>query len=391
MEADPNKNTPATRRNGGSPEVAEQLRINKSLIRNLWEVRVREKIPEASLQTSLVLQNSMAIFLDDLANCLEQSSQRLQYHISERGLSKIHGEQRAHLAGYFLPQLFKEFSILREVIFEVLHETSPWTFEVSTVVNGAIDAAVSLAATEFASVQQQEVKAALEKAEASNRDLDHFAAVAAHDLKSPLATISGFLNLMSEDYRERLDPELHEYIDVMLKASERMQNLIDSLLEYARLANSDRQFVSVDLNEVIKSVLQNLHESIRRTHARISFGTLPSVRGDINLLIQLFQNLISNSIKFHGPAAPDIQIEYKIQNGEFIFTLKDNGIGFDPKDRESIFAIYKKLEGEQEHQGAGIGLATCRKVVELHGGRIWADSVPGKGSEFYFTLPIPAL
>lgn len=369
--------------------AAAQLSNDKGKLKILWEKKVRDNIRSAEDQTSIALLNSIETFLDELVTALEQSTLESPYDIGKKGMSKMHGGQRATFAGYYLPQLLMEFSILREVILADLQDSKCLTYQVGMIINSAIDSAISLSATEFAFVQQTAVKSALEKAEASNKDLEHFAAVAAHDLKSPLATISSYLDLLTDETGAQLKEEHRKYIGVMQKASERMRNLVDRLLDYARLSKMDTLFHLVDLNDVMKSVLESLQDTIQKTQTKITYEQLPIVNGDIQLLGQVFQNLIANSIKFCGDQLPAIHIAFSDQNDTFQFSLKDNGIGFDPKHKEDIFALYKKLGSDTEHQGAGIGLATCRKVIELHGGRIWADSKPGSDSIFYFTLPKP--
>lgn len=370
-------------------DVSLQLRKDKAQIKTQWEERVRDRVPAAGDKTSLALLNSMDIFLNELIDSLDHPTMNLTDALAKQGLSKLHGEQRAQLNGYFLPQLLKEFSILREVITEDLHKADLLSYEVEVVINGAVDAAISLAATEFADVHQIHIKQALEKAEASNLDLEHFAAIAAHDLKSPLATISGYLDLLADEVKDTVGNEPLKYINIMQKASERMRRLIDRLLDYARIAKNEKPFQAIDLNEVMNQVLQNLHESITKTQTKILFPSLPIVNGDADLLIQLLQNLIANSIKFRGDLPPHIQIDFKLQDHSFLFSLKDNGVGFNPKDKENIFTLYRKLQDNSETPGAGIGLATCRKVIELHGGQIWAESHLDQGSTFYFTLPQP--
>jgi signal transduction histidine kinase len=367
--------------------AAEQLDLNKDEIKALWEEKVREEIRVSASQTSLALVNSLGIFLDELSVAIAQSDLAAQTS-SDKGMAKTHGGERAGFAGYFLPQLLKEFSILREVITDVLNRASVLTFAVRIVIDRTIDAAISSAATEFAFVQQENTEAALKKAEDSNRDLEHFAAIAAHDLKSPVATISGYLDLLlMEEPDTKLGTDALEHISTMQRISGRMCSLIDRLLEYARLSTTIKPFQSVSLSEVRKSVIQNLNDVLKKTSTEIIWDRLPTVKGDLDLLVQLFQNLISNSIKFHGTHPPHIHIESKTHDGMVTVSIKDNGIGFDPKDKEKIFALFKKLYSEAGYQGAGIGLATCRKVVELHGGTIWAESTPGSGSTFFFSLP----
>ena len=386
-ETDPQEREFVTSKAGGdslSTLAAHRLLNHKRRIIDYWENEVRSQVPEIHGNSSLVISNTLPKFLEELASALKEGHFKNELLA---GMGKIHGEQRALLSGYFLPQLLKEFSILRCVINKELFEHEVSSFEVETIVNGLIDAAISQAATEFSKVQNERVEVALNKARASNTDLDHFAAIAAHDLKSPLATISGYLELVKGEFEEKLEPEVVGYIQTMSAAADRMRNLIDRLLEYARLTKVDRPFQPASVLSVVKAAYQNLTGSIERIGAEITYGSLPTVNGDIDLLIQLFQNLIANAIKFHGQTNPRVHVEAKPKGNMWLFSIADNGIGFDPKDKEQIFALYKKLHSETEFQGTGIGLATCRRVVELHGGKIWADSAPGRGSTFYFTLP----
>lgn len=369
-------------------QAAAKLCEGKSRIKALWEIRVREEVPVSEVQSSVELINSMDIFLEDLINALRQPAVVWLSSSSEQGMSKTHGEQRAKFAGYHLPQLFAEFNILREIIIDDLYHEQLLTFEVRSIIDKVFDSSISQAAAEFASVQQSMIESALEKTEASNVNLEHFASVAAHDLKSPLATISSYLDLLVDESGRSLGQESLVYINVMLKASERMRTLVDRLLDYARLAKVDEPFQVIDVADVISACLQNLHSSIEVTHAKITWNEFPSIRGDFNLLIQLFQNLIANSLKFCGRNSPIIHISAEPQNGMILFSLRDEGIGFNPENCSDIFSLYKKLGGEADTSGTGIGLATCKKVIELHGGRIWADSYPGMGSVFYFTLPV---
>lgn len=362
------------------------LRESKTDIKAEWEKRVRKQTPGIKGTTSLVLQNSLDIFLDELTGVLRQDS--YSPTSIEAGMAKIHGQHRAAIVGYILPQLLTEFSILRQIITEKLHKHDMLTFETRTLIDKSIDSAISLAATEFVSVQQKKIKVALVRAEISNRDLEQFAGIAAHDLKSPLATISGYLDLLEGELNKIPTAPGIEYVKIMQKASGRMLSLIDRLLEYAQLTETPRPFQSVNLNEVVKNTLENLSETIKNTGTKITYEELPTVMGDMNLLSQVFQNLFANSIKFGGLKSPLIQVNVDANKipGFYLFRVTDNGIGLDSKDVENIFALYKSLHTENKYQGAGIGLATCRKVIELHGGRIWAESELGKGSKFFFTL-----
>ncbi|KHD87442.1 MAG: hypothetical protein OM95_14600 [Bdellovibrio sp. ArHS] len=229
---------------------------------------------------------------------------------------------------------------------------------------------------------------ALNEAEISNRSLEQFAGVAAHDLKSPLATISGYLSLLEDELGQALPG--NEYIPIIEGAAERMRKLIDRLLGYARLGGKGIPFEEVDLNDVLKTTIQSLHSAIQETRTQIISDPLPTVHGDFELLSQLFQNIFSNSMKFRGDGPSEIRISSNKEPHEdfYVFRFKDQGIGFDPKHKENIFELYKTLHSGKRYSGSGIGLATCKKVVELHGGRIWAESKPGQGTSIFFTLPV---
>lgn len=366
--------------------AAQHLKDNKKRIIDEWEAEVRRQVPEARERSSLVLSNTLPIFIDELITALQQEHPPSGV-LPISGMSKQHGEQRAALPGYFLPQLLLEFSILRCVISRELFEYEALSFEVQLTINTLIDSAVSLAATKFANVQNEKIKSALVNAESSNRDLEEFAAVAAHDLKSPLATVIGFLDLLREEIEPTLKANERQNMTFMKAALERMTRLIDQLLEYAQIGNLAEQFARVRMSDALTSATQNLRDAIMKSEAKVMSGSLPSVLGNEQLLTQVFQNLIANAIKFRGTSAPEIQIEVKDQDGEWLFSVKDNGIGFDPKYKDQIFGLYKRLATKDGTSGTGIGLATCRKVIERHHGRIWAESEPGKGSIFYFTLP----
>ena len=360
-------------------KAAAHIRKHHTLIKERWEDKVRELIVNSNQQTSKSLVNSLEIFLEDLANFVEQG-----YFINDSskdtGMSKEHGKFRASFTGYFLPQLLKEFSILREVINSLLQKENLLTYNVSSIVDKILDDSISLAATEFAIVQRNAVEDALAKAQQSNQALEHFAAIAAHDLKSPLATITSYLDFLKSESDEK-----HlRYIDLCIGASARMRSLIDSLLSFAKLSTKQKELEPIDLNEIVHLTKMNLADTITKDSALIEVGHLPFAMGDKDLLTELFQNLIANAIKFKSEQPPHIQISCEEKDHDLIIAIKDNGIGFDPKYKKDIFTLYKKLSGK--YSGSGIGLATCRKILELHNGEIWVESAIGKGSTFFFSL-----
>lgn len=360
-------------------KAAEHLRKNRTSIRNSWEDKVREQIANANQQTSKSLVNSLEIFLEDCATYIEQGYY-VDPSVTETGMSKAHGKFRASFSGYFLPQLLKEFSILREVMNSSLQKENLLTYNVTFIIDKMLDDSISQAATEFAAIQKYAIEDALSKAQQSNQALEHFAAIAAHDLKSPLATITSYLEVLKSES----DLKNIRYIELCLGASARMRNLIDSLLSFAKLSTKQKELDPIDLNEIIMLTEMNLADTITQSSAIIETSHLPTVMGDKDLLTELFQNLIANAIKFKNQNPPHIQITFEEKDDNYIIALKDNGIGFDPKYKEDIFTLYKKLSGK--YSGSGIGLATCRKILELHHGKIWVESAVGQGSTFFFNL-----
>lgn len=222
---------------------------------------------------------------------------------------------------------------------------------------------------------------------AKNKELEEFTYVASHDLQEPVRTISSFVNLFRETYADKLDDEAKQYLDFMDGASKRSQQLIVDLLDYSRLGKN-RETDQVNLDQVLENVLVDLTVRIKESEATVTLGKLPTVEGQATELRLLFQNLISNAIKFRKEdVLPEVHVSAKTTDDEHIFSVSDNGIGIDSKYADRVFVIFKRLHGKSAFEGTGIGLAHCKKVVELHGGRIWFDSEPGNGSTFHFTIP----
>lgn len=233
-----------------------------------------------------------------------------------------------------------------------------------------------------------ELKRRSSELEKSNADLTQFAYVASHDLQEPLRMVGSYMGLLEKRYGPVLDERAKMYIQFALQGAARMQTLINDLLQYSRAGTQPLQKRTVSSAEVVQTALKNLELAIRESSADIHYGWLPAVHADPTKLTQVFQNLIGNSIKFHKPGQkPEIDIRAERANNEWIFSISDNGIGFDTAYQDRIYEIFQRLHGAGEYTGNGIGLAICRRIVEHHGGRLWAESAVGAGAVFHFSLP----
>ncbi|MBS1653554.1 MAG: PAS domain S-box protein [Bacteroidetes bacterium] len=225
-----------------------------------------------------------------------------------------------------------------------------------------------------------------ERLTVSNQELEQFAYVASHDLQEPLRMVSSFLQLLQKKYAGQLDEKADQYINFAVEGSERMKKLINDLLNFSRISTDYDNKEMVDCNAVLKGVLKILDPVLKSNDARITYSGLPLITGNAVQLAQLFQNLLSNALKYRSEQKPEIEISCKENPSEWAFSVSDNGIGVDPKYNEKIFIIFQRLHNRNEYSGTGIGLAICKKIVEQHGGKIWIESEPGKGSTFYFTI-----
>ena len=232
------------------------------------------------------------------------------------------------------------------------------------------------------------LKSKLEELARSNAELEQFAYISSHDLQEPLRMIASYLQLLQRKYQGRLDEKADKYIYFAVDGASRMQDLINDLLEFSRVTTKAREFEPTDCKSLLDQVVSDLEVSIKENEASISYGTLPVVMADYMQLAQVFQNLISNAIKFRSDKVPEIEISAEKKADGWLFSIKDNGIGIDPKFSERIFEVFKRLHKKEEYPGTGIGLSICKKIVERHGGNIWVESEPGKGSIFYFTLQV---
>jgi len=243
-------------------------------------------------------------------------------------------------------------------------------------------------------IQKEELEQRSLELARSNRDLEKFAYVASHDMQEPLRTIISYIELIQKKISpvlvnggEEIDDDLQKYMDFVVTAGYRMRELIKGLLEYSQVDIAQEPYKKVDCEKVLNEVVKNLQSSIDKNRAIIEFDSLPQVKASHVHMVQLFQNLTSNAIKFKRNDAPHVKISCNTKENFHVFTVADNGIGIKADYAERIFELFKRLHPIGEYTGAGIGLAICKKIVERHKGKIWVESIPGEGSTFYFTIP----
>ncbi len=331
-----------------------------------------------------------AYWSDELRRIFRRTSRKVDPTYNEY-LSYVHPEDRAYVENAFKEAINgKPYSIDHRIILangeeRTVHIKSEAIFDEKKIpirVKGIVQDI-----TERKNVEEV-LKLKLTELSRSNEELEQFAYVASHDLQEPLWMITGYLQLLQRRYQGELDDKADKYIHFAVDGAFRMQNLINDLLEFSRVTTTTREPEFTDCEFILNQVLSNLELFIKENNATVSKDPLPVVMADSIQLVQVFQNLIINGIKFHSEVAPKIHISVEKKAKEWVFSVQDNGIGIDPQYFKTIFEIFKRLDKREEYSGTGIGLAICRKIVERYGGHIWVESELGKGSTFYFTLLI---
>jgi len=221
----------------------------------------------------------------------------------------------------------------------------------------------------------------------SNAELEQFAYVVSHDLQEPLRMVASYVQLLDERYKDQLDSNAHEFIAYAVDGATRMKRMITDLLTYSRIGKNGKEIAAVGCEAALGQACADLRACITEAAAEISHGPLPTVPGDAAQFTHLFQNLIGNAIKFRSQAPPRVHVSAEQNGEEWVFSVRDNGIGLDPQFADRIFLVFQRLHGREDYPGTGIGLAIARKIVEGRGGRIWVESEPGKGATFRFSVP----
>lgn len=271
----------------------------------------------------------------------------------------------------------------------IRHKDAEYRWLAWVVVGSAQDQILYAAARDVTErrIAEEKLRKQAEDLERSNQELEQFGYVASHDLQEPLRLVTNYVQLLARRYQGELDEDADEFIGYALEGTDRMRNLLADLLAYSQVGTSVKEFVRVSLEETLKRVTDNLQLVIEANNAVITHEPLPPVLADDIQMMQLFQNLISNAIKFKSKELPRIHVGVRQLEERWLLFVRDNGIGIDPKYTEQVFVIFQRLHQPDQYPGTGIGLAIARKIVERHGGRIWVDSESGKGATFYFTLP----
>lgn len=357
-----------------------RIRSSKEKILQIWEKASIEKFPNSTGMSRLAIRDHLPNVFDALCTILETGIYK-----SPENLSKVHGQQRFSFGNYTLLEVMEEYSLLKNVIFDEMIALNELTLKEVRLIDRFFDSASSTAAVEFVELREQELKNISRTLELSNFDLQTFAAIAAHDLKSPTATIVGFAQLALED-SPHLPHTAQRSMQTIEKTSIRMLSLIDRLLEYAKIGTGKLKTEKFSLLAVAEEAKLNLTSEANTADAFFVFHRLPDFEGDRVLMAQLFQNIFANSLKFRSPDRPlRIEVIGSQTANSIELTIKDSGLGFDPRLNHEIFQPFKR--GDADVAGNGLGLATVKKIVSMHGGSVHAIGTPDVGAEIKISLP----
>jgi PAS domain S-box-containing protein len=361
--------------------------------------RMEEELRSASLYARSLIEASIDPLvtigqdgkITDVNNSTEQVTCRTRKELIGTDFSDYFTEPEKAQSGY--KQVFQDGSVhdyplsIRHTsgkITDVLYNATVYRNEAGEM-QGVFAAARDITERKRA---EEALKKSLEDLKRSNEELEQFAYVASHDLQEPLRMVSSFTQLIERRYKDKLDKDANDFINFAVDGANRMQRLINDLLDYSRVTTRGKTFVRVDVGSIVGQVFANLQQRIEESHAIITQDDLPVIEADESQMLRLFQNLIDNAIKFRRDAHPCVHISTHKEGAFYIFSVSDNGIGIDLQYADRIFQVFQRLNTSQEYPGTGIGLAICKRIVERHGGKIWIESEIGNGSKFFFTIPI---
>lgn len=297
-----------------------------------------------------------------------------------------------------LAEFLQQFGVKAKLVVPILLKENIWgllivhqcsaprqwsNFEITLLQQLADQIGIALAQSQFLTAESRQ----RQELTRSNAELEQFAYVASHDLQEPLRMVTSYLQLLERRYKDKLGADANEFIAFAVDGAARMQTLTNDLLTYSRVGTRGSSFSPTDIAVILDRAIANLKLVIEESGAAVTYDHLPTVMADATQLTQLFQNLISNAIKFRGKTPLEVHIEAERQDQAWLLSVRDNGIGIDPQYAKRIFLIFQRLHSRAEYSGTGIGLAICKKIVERHGGHIWIKSELGQGSTFYFTIP----
>ena len=307
----------------------------------------------------------------------------------ETFLGAVHPEDREHVDREWLAALKGEPYDIEHRIFvdgavKWVRERAELEFDSEGRLLGGFGTTQDITGRKLA---EEKLQRTLENLERSNLELEQFAYISSHDLQEPLRKIANFADMLAHQYQGRLDERAERYFGYITDGAKRMQTLINDLLSYSRVGRAEMPLTPASLEEILQGTISDLQALIRESGAAISHDPLPILQVNPHQMGRLLQNLIINGIKFHDHQSPRIHLAARQEGQEWVISVRDNGIGFDRQYAEGIFKVFKRLHAKEQYPGTGIGLAICKKIVERHGGRIWAESEPGRGSTFYFTIP----
>ncbi len=358
------------------------IRIQKNKILDRWEQLSRKMFPAASDKSRNAVRDHLPQLTDALCDVMETG-----VFEKPKELGQIHGAQRFAFGDYTLSQVLNEYWLLKEVVFDELEHAHKVVITDFRLINRFFESAATIAAVEFAKLREIELSKATRHLEESYHDLERFAAIAAHDLRSPASTIIGYADLMLDDHKDVSEDAINQ-IKTIKNVGSRMILLIDQLLEYAKIGKSEMEKKGFSLSSAAQEAKANLANNISQAGAEVTIERLPEVTGYPILFSQLFQNLIANSLKFKSAKrTSQIIISGSKENDIVKLCIKDNGMGFDPLLNQEIFEPFKRGDNSKNIQGSGLGLATVRKIVEMHGGKISAVGRVGEGAEFNIEIP----